>query len=296
MILLEIVIRVRSLFELAYRVLYLRGHRHIRRQLLLSRYILHHLDWAENNYLGTFENPTVKKNKTIWFLWTQGLDNAPLLVKKCYQSLVEYKEDYDVIVLTRENLDNYVRLPQHVEQLYQDKKMSEAMHSDMIRLYLMIHYGGIWRDATCYQTTAYPTYVKNASFFMYSADLLSYTQPVVCSSWFIKSENRNPLLIKTFNFLCEYHKHFSKPHDYYIFHLTLSVFVRNNEVCKRIWDEMPYVCNMNPHALYFSWGKPYSEELYQHLISSCFIHKLSNKYMPKTIEEQELIYHHLLNR
>lgn len=289
--------KCRFLFVAFSRVTYLRGLLHVRKQKIISNYIIQYLDWALVNHIGTFENPNVRKNKTIWFLWTQGIDNAPLLVKKCYQSLLKYKEDYDVIVLTKENLKEYICLPKYVEKLYNEKKMSEALHSDMIRLYLLIHYGGIWRDATCFQSSPYPDYVKNYHFFMFSSDLLSHSlQPIICSNWFIKAEYNNRLLVKTYNFLCEYHKRYSKPHDYYIFHLVLSVLAKKDEECKQIWDTMPYVCNMNPHALFFSWSKIYIEKDYQHLLSLCFIHKLTYKYPASLLKTKvENMLQHILN-
>lgn len=35
--------------------------------------------------------------KKIWFLWYQGLSEAPLVVKKCYESWKKYNPDWEVI-------------------------------------------------------------------------------------------------------------------------------------------------------------------------------------------------------
>ena len=228
-------------------------------------------------------------------MWTQGINSAPLLVQKCYATIDKFKEDFDVVLLTKENICQYIRLPEFVEELYQKGHMSEALHSDMIRLYLMICYGGIWRDATCYQSSPLPDFIHKAPFFMFSASMLSgYTSPIKCSSWFIKSNEGNPLLIKTYSFLCEYHRRFKTPHDYYIFHLVLSVLVDNDFECRQIWEQMPYVCNMNPHVLLYSFKEPYREDKYNQIISSCFIHKLTYKFDSGLLNTNNVLRHFMI--
>ena len=45
-------------------------------------------------------NGKVKENRTIWICWFQGLDKAPLLVKKCVDSVMRNKpEDFSVILV-----------------------------------------------------------------------------------------------------------------------------------------------------------------------------------------------------
>lgn len=254
---------------------------------LCYRYLQGKLKWSERNYVGAPPNNRLSsEGKFIWFLWQQGLDNAPELVKKCYESTIKYKEDYEVILLTKDNLHDYVELPDHVELLYKNKLMSEALYSDMIRLYLLINYGGIWRDATCFQTECYPSYVKESDFFMFSCNLLFNKSKICCSSWFVKSQKRNDILVKTYNILCEYHLHHKMAIDYFLFHLVLTLVVRNDINCKEIWNKMPYVCNMNPHVFYFKWNMDYSERIYNHCFEQCFIHKLSWKYSENEINNK----------
>lgn len=283
------------LFRLASRFRYIPGILQTRKELLLVKLLKRHQSWAEADWSDLYRNPDVRKNKTIWVMWTQGLDAAPDLVQKCCQTIAPYQDDYDVVVLTGENLSQYVRLPEHVEQLYRQKKMGEAQHSNIVRAYLLIQYGGIWRDATCYQSAAYPDYVLKSPFFMFSRNLLGgHLSPIIGSNWFIKAEAGNVLLQKTFNYLCEYYKRNTKPHNYYIFHLVMTMLVQNDEACRQLWQNMPYVCNMNPHVFYFQWHKPYTAQGYAHLLNACFIHKLSYKFEPSLLQQPENMLKHLL--
>lgn len=57
--------------------------------------------------------------------------------------------------------------------------------------------------------------------------------------------------------------------------------------CKALCQDMPYVCNMNPHVFLFSFSRKYSPEYYQFIKESCFIHKLTYKFDKKLLESQE---------
>lgn len=283
------------LFRLFSRLQPVKGLLQIQKERLLVKLLSQHIDWADSDISGLYRNPSVRMNKTIWLMWTQGLEQAPPLVLKCCESVEPYRGDYDVVVLTADNLSQYVRLPEHIAHLYREKKIGEALHSDLVRAYLLLQYGGIWRDATCYQSAPYPSYVVEAHFFMFSKSLLGgQLSPIIGSSWFIKAEADNVLLRKAFAFLCEYFRHNSTPHNYYLFHLTLTMLVESDEDCHLLWQTMPYVCNMDPHVFYFHWDLPYSAEGYRHLLNACFIHKLSYKYDPSILEgEQNMIKHFL---
>lgn len=51
-------------------------------------------------------NESVKRDvaRRIWFCWLQGMENAPELVKVCYESLCKNINDREIVVLTNENL------------------------------------------------------------------------------------------------------------------------------------------------------------------------------------------------
>lgn len=278
---------IKLLFQVISRIRYVRNVRSIRWEQVVQNYLLHFIKWKEIDYASSlYSNPNVPHNKIMWIYWKQGLNNAPEIVKKCINSAKRYCGEYEVIILTDDNINQYVRLPEHIENIYKNGKMTEAHHSDLIRLVLLINYGGVWSDATCYFTDTIPQYIAQNKFFMFSRDLLSgNTFPTICSNWFILSKPGNMLLTKTFNYLTEYYKHYEKPFDYFIFHLVLSMIVRNDKDCKRIWEEKPYICNMNPHVFFYSFARPYKEDEFKHILSSCFVHKLTYKIDKKMISK-----------
>lgn len=227
-------------------------------------------------------------NNTVWVYWNKGEENAPVLVKQCIQSIRAFANS-NVVVLNSVNVSNYIDLPSYIKELHDKGKIKEAFFSDLIRLNLLIMYGGIWMDATCYMTAPFPKYIEDASFFVFQSDLLNKETPIYCSSWFIKSDSDNMLLTKLRNVLYSYLVRNTYLHDYYIFHLGLSALIDFDNSVKSIWENIPYVCNMNPHLLQFSFDKPYSENLLEHITKQSFVHKLTFKFDNKRMTGNTLL-------
>jgi len=242
-----------------------------------------HKEWA---YVSPdFEetiNTSVRINNTIWVFWRQGVENAPDLVKKCIESQKKWAETwgYDYIVLSDNNLRQYIKLPEVIEEKHRKKIIGEANYSDILRSQLLIQYGGIWMDSTCFVTGELPSYIMNAPFFMFSTGNWWpwYLSPSKCSSWFIKSEKGNELLIKTRNFMFEHWCQRNTIMHYFVFHLALSMLTEEDKNCKTIWESMPFVNNLQPHLLLYSFHKPYNNETYGYILGQSFIHKCSYKY------------------
>lgn len=47
----------------------------------------------------------------IWVFWAQGIDNMPTLIRACYDNLLERTQGVKVVLLTNENLEQYLNLP-----------------------------------------------------------------------------------------------------------------------------------------------------------------------------------------
>lgn len=240
-------------------------------------------DWA--NVSPDFEttiNTSIKINNTIWVFWRQGIENAPDIVKKCIESQQKYAKiwGYDYVILSDDNLHRYIKLPDYIVEKHRNEIIKEAHYSDIIRIQLLIQYGGIWMDSTCYVSGELPSFIKNAPFFMFSTGNWWpwFLSPSKCSNWFIKAEKGNELLIKTRNFLFEHWRQRNNLMHYFVFHLSLSMLTEEDESCRAIWDSMPFVNNLQPHLLLYSFHKQYNNEAYGYILGQSFIHKCSYKY------------------
>lgn len=235
----------------------------------------------------------------IWIYWNNGIDNAPVIVKKCYESVLHNLQgDYRAVLLTADNINEYVNIPGY---LYEKRKrgiFAEAHFSDFLRISLLYLYGGIWLDATCLLSSSIPSYVNESELFLFQTNKLQETvSPIVCSNWFIKANKENYILGRLIQQLLGYWQQNDKLIHYYQFHLTLSAIVKTDTKAAAMWENIPYVCNMNPHVMLFSLSHDYSDFSWTHISNSCFVHKLTYKY-DKTWESvsKKNILQHILYR
>ncbi len=90
-----------------------------------------------------FEQSESKIPNVIWTFWDEKL---PPLVKKCIESWKNHNPDYEIIILNKKNVENY--LPEinfstmkHVNDIVQ-------RYSDYVRVHVLAKYGGIWLDSS----------------------------------------------------------------------------------------------------------------------------------------------------
>ena len=75
-----------------------------------------------------------KNSRYVWVCWLQGMENAPELVKVCYELLCKNINDREIVVLTNENLSQYVHLPEYIERKHEKDIIPDAAFTDMLRL------------------------------------------------------------------------------------------------------------------------------------------------------------------
>jgi hypothetical protein len=92
--------------------------------------------------------PVLEKSEYVWMLWLQGIENAPILVQKCYERLQKNANGKKVVFLTSDNLEQYVQLPEYITHKFEQGILSPAHYSDAIRLELLHKFGGLWLDST----------------------------------------------------------------------------------------------------------------------------------------------------
>ena len=98
--------------------------------------------------------------KVIWWCWLQGKEQAPQIVNACLNSLMrEFKgssvqevqglsDGYEIKVIDAENWKEYIELPDFIVKKWGKKQIPSALFSDLLRLELLIKYGGTWIDST----------------------------------------------------------------------------------------------------------------------------------------------------
>lgn len=286
------------IFRYLPNLLYNKETNYVKQQWFCYKWVKRHIEWSREKVdYEMYRNPNVQENQTIFMYWKQGWSNAPALVKKCLESVKKNRNGHPLILLDEKNLNDYVKLPPFIEKLHGGGKIKEALFSDMLRISLLETYGGYWLDATCFLTSPIPSYIEKSDFFMFSNTLLpEWSSPMKCSSWLIFSKKGNLLLSAIKNFLFNYWKHKSYLVNYYIFHICLSALVDSSKMYKDMWNAKPYICNMNPHILQFSFAEEFDQEKYDFITKQCFVHKLTYKFDQSLLSSHSTnIIQHILN-
>ena len=73
-------------------------------------------------------------------------------------------------------------------------------------------------------------------------------------------------------------------------YLMITALYETDQKFKTIFDNIPYLCNMNPHVMYFSLSKEYSSDLWSMITDSSEVHKLSWK-LCEHYPKNSLCYH-----
>ena len=100
--------------------------------------------------------PTCKMNQTtqdlsnlnIWVFWYQGESSMPELIRMCYKRICMNANGRKVVLLTKDNIDDYVQMPSFIMEKVNKGYISFTHLSDLIRVSLLYKYGGTWMDAT----------------------------------------------------------------------------------------------------------------------------------------------------
>ncbi len=126
--------------------------------------------------------------KKIWMLWLQGWDNAPELVRKCKTTWVENNPDWEINLLTKDTLSDFVSLP----EIYSNHlKLTPAAFSDVLRIHLLAKFGGVWADATTWCAKPLDLWIERVTedrgFFAYSKP--GPDRPI--ASWFLAAQENN---------------------------------------------------------------------------------------------------------
>lgn len=211
----------------------------------------------------------------VWFCWFQGMDNAPLVVHRCYESMKKNLKDEEIVIITELNMNDFVKFPSFIVEKYKKGIISRTFLSDILRLELLIKYGGTWIDSTVLCTREIPNYIKESEVFFFRDLKPGFDgHSTEISNWFISAKSNNKLLITVRELLYKYWKENNSLIEYFIFHYFMQLAMKKypEEECK-----MVKISNSMPHVLQLDMFKPYSETLYDAMKSETFVHKLTYK-------------------
>ena len=230
-------------------------------------------------------------DKIIWQYWGQGIDDStPKIVQMCFESVDKYKGEYKQIILTNETIKDYVDIPEFVyEKLENNQEFTMTFFSDLLRVYLLSAYGGIWIDATvlltdnireewlkkdffAFQRTKRPKNYKewqklNEFYFCWNK---KYKVKLLSS--FIIAKRGNIIIDALKDILTEYWRKEKDLKHYFLMHLIFDEFLNITTYKKANCEK---VSDLLPHNMLLNIERPYSIQLFNSIKSKCEIHKLT---------------------
>ena len=207
--------------------------------------------------------------KQVWICWLQGMENAPQIVRDCYASVCCWMKGWKITVITADNMNEYVQFPDYIVRKWKEGIISNTHLSDLLRLELLIHYGGLWIDSTTYMTGAIPSYIADSNFFVYRNGWMNM------GSWLMFSKyTNNKMLLETQSLLYAYWKKYNYIKNYFLMHIFFRMV---SDMNSELWEQVPAINHMDSHLLMQELPKHYDENRCQQIMQLTPIHKLTYK-------------------
>ncbi len=276
--------------EFGIKIFAIAGFTRVLRKLKLSRAVKSYerfkynsiIHWLDKRYgkeadkaIAEYTNRCkIQEDSPIWIFWWQGEKTMPPVVKSCYKSVLKNAEKHPVILITENNIKEYVDIPQYIYEKIKEKKMTFTHFSDILRENLLYKHGGIWMDATIYMTAPF-------SKEMYKYEYYSIKGAFEEWEWtgFFQAAGKGNVFAKAVSHLFNC---YWKEHDCLISYLLIDCFLavarRHSSVIDEMVNDLPQkdssIFVLNDQHL----DETYNENTFEKLKGKSNIHKLSYKY------------------
>ena len=252
-----------------------RKRRRIRRETLnLERklyYLSRYIPFIQGLTPGGEELRQSPEPEHIFSIWFQGEDEAPKIVKACWES-ARRKSEMPLKVLDDKTLFDWIELPDYIMEKWRKGLIRPAHFADICRVELLYRHGGVWMDATDFLVSDLPDWMKREDFFIYLAghDIGGWYSFV--QNCFFRAKKGNALLKMWRDTIFEYWRLEDKPADYFFHQILFRLVVENNEYAKSMFEAMPHIDQDPTHTIWYLYkDRPFEAERYAELVKgACF--------------------------
>ena len=214
----------------------------------------------------------------IWICWWQGIENAPFIVKQCIESIKLHAGNHRVIIITDNNVNEYVKFPSWIVSKFRKGIISKTHLSDILRLMLLATYGGVWLDSTFLCTGSLED--------CFSEPVWSIKRPgyrhssVACGRFANYSFGCNTDYRYIFATLLDYLLMYWKKYDYMVDYLFLDYLIvlamdREKDVFEAFDNIRPN--NLQCDELLSCLNKPFDKHLWKSMTNDTVLFKLTWK-------------------
>ncbi|MFT8841990.1 MAG: capsular polysaccharide synthesis protein [Leuconostoc citreum] len=233
-------------------------------------------------------------SQTVWTMWLQGIENAPDIVKLAIQSMIFALPNQQVVVLTKDNFQEYVNIPETIIQKWHKGIISNPHFSDIVRMELLLQQGGTWIDATVMLDHSFnlleDVLASDETFFFQNMRPGQMGNSIWLSSWLIHARSNEPTLQRVRDIIYDYWNHHSYLIDYFTFHIIWHLVYEFHDDAYRKVRKVP---NALPLQLMYMLNQENDEQLVERILSEFPLQKLTYKNISN---DAKTTYSYLLER
>lgn len=237
---------------------------------------------------------------SIWTAWLQGEENAPDVIRITLASKRIFANGHPVIVITADNVNQYIEIPQSIQEKYESGIMSHAHYADVIRMLILAKYGGVWLDATAFLHEPIKEEAFHRLFYSMGYRDTDEGRFVSKRKWligFIGGSAGSMYLASISDMLSRYWKEHEIAIDYFVFDYFIYILYQNNPSFHMIVDNLPKM-DHNTYMLQRTINYPYNEETLKRLYSEGQIYILTyrEQYERQTLDGHLTFYGYLYDQ
>ena len=178
--------------------------------------------------------------KKIWIFWAQGWIDAPPLVKLCRDSWVFHNPNYEVVLLSQDDISRYVALDYSLE----DKKLTPTNYSNILRLSLLSKHGGVWVDATTFCSAPLDRWMP----FLMQSGFFAFEKPkTTVADWILAAEINNMLIRCWEKYVKLYWRFAFEQGPYFWPHYLFEYMLMYKRGVRDIWSRTPRISSDGPY-------------------------------------------------
>lgn len=256
------------------------------------------LRWLSNQFSSEITKYSNKQScrivkhspPSIWTCWWQGEDEAPEIVKMCWDSIKKHASGHKLVIISADNYRQFCDVPVDIQKKFEQGLISHQLMSDYVRVNLLNQHGGLWVDATIFACKDIPDIVFSLP--VYNVKNIDDSYPLSgrvadASAWQIYFIASQPHSV-TYSFISEcltsYWQEFDTPIDYYLTYYLAKIAREQLTEAKREYDQVPpnnkQVELLEPHLLNQQFMQDFSYSSFFN--DSTFVYKLSwRKHYPE---------------
>ncbi|MFT6926339.1 MAG: hypothetical protein ACJAZP_001949 [Psychromonas sp.] len=210
-------------------------------------------------YSKNIDNSIPKK---LWLYWNSSLETAPEVVHFSIASWKKSNPDYDVILLNDNNLNEILGFDFNAVFKLATVNLGFAMKADILRLYLLSLYGGVWADTTTFCLQPLSSWLNNETkqigFFTFRHKE-NKTRPI--EAWFIAANKGSIITKYNLKLFIEYL--FKPRKDSLMLSNRIKKIGRRDQESVRFFSDLVAQAEKKGFMPYFSVGYFFNEALNQ---------------------------------